>query len=166
MSAGVERLQAGGAADDEGQQAEVLVLLGVDGAAGAGRGPVVAEHADEGRGALGRGQGDAGAGEGGEGGGGHFERAGDGGGDVVEEGAREVPGGAEGRFQAGRAVGGGFDRQDGLFAGDVRVAFLARGGAAGGLVVRLFGGVRGEVEEFAGLGEELGVCFYHSGAVG
>ena len=60
---------------------------------------------------------------------------------------------------------GCFDCHDAFLAGDLGVAFFARGGAAGGLVVCLFGGFGGKVEEFGGLGEELGVCFYHSGVV-
>lgn len=71
--------------------------LGVDFGIGPGRGPVVAEHADESRGALrGFGQGDAGGYEGGEDVGGEFERVGYCGGDFLEEGAGLVPGGLEG----------------------------------------------------------------------
>ena len=91
---------------------------------------------------------------------------GDGGGDGLEEGAGEAPGGLQGGFQGRGTPGGGFDGHDGFFVGDLRVAFFAGGGAAGGLVGGFFGGVRGEVEELGGLGEELGVRFYHSGVVG
>ena len=162
----IERLQAGGAADDEGEQAEVLVLLGVDsGPRGRGGGAVVAEHADEGRGALGAGEGGAGGDEGGEDGRVEGEGVGDRGGDAGQESAGEVPGCLQLRAEGRGAVGGGFDRHDAFLVRDLRVPFFARGGAAGGLVVGLFGGVGGQVEEIGGLGEELGVCFYHSGVV-
>ena len=63
-------------------------------------------------------------------------------------------------------MGGCFDGYDAFLGGNVRVAFFAGGGAAGCGVGCLFGGVGGEVEEFGGLGEEVGVGFYHSWVVG
>lgn len=175
VSLGVERLEARGVADDEGQDAEVLVLFRVDFrspvgpvgvVAGWGGRAVVAEHADEGRGAVGLGQGGAGGYEGGEDVRVEVEGAGDGRGDLAKERAGQVPGGLELGLEERGAVRGGFDRHDGLLVGDLREAFFAGGGPAGGLVVGLFGGVGGQVEEFGGLGEELGVCFYHSWMVG
>ena len=161
---GVQGLEARGVADDEGEHAEVLVLLGVDfGRRGARA--VVAEHADEGRGAVGGGEGGAGGDEGGEDVGGEVEGGGDGGGDVGEEGAGEVPGGLEVGLEGRGTVGCGLDCHDAFLVGDLGVAFFGRGGAAGGLVVCLFGGVGGQVEEFGGLGEELGVRFDHAGVV-
>lgn len=136
-------------ADDEGQDAEVLVLFRVDlGSAllGGVRGwwwAVVAEHADEGRGAVGLGQGGAGVYEGGEDVRVQVQGAGDGRGDFCEERAGQVPGGLELGFEERGAVGGGFDGHDGFLVGDLREAFFARGGSAGGLVVGLFGGVGG-----------------------
>ena len=60
---------------------------------------------------------------------------------------------------------GRLDCHDAFLVGNLGVAFFARGGAAGSLVVCLFGGFGGEVEEFGGLAEELSVGFYHSGVV-
>ena len=141
---GVEGLQAGRVADDEGEEAEVLVGFGVDGGRGGGVvGAVVAEHADEGWGAGGGGQGGAGGYEGGEDVRAQAEGVGDGGHDGGQEGAGEVPGGAELVDEGLRAVGGGFDGHDAFFVGDLREAFLACGGAAGGAVGGLFGAVGG-----------------------
>lgn len=125
------------------------------------RGAVVAEHADEGGGALGGGEGDAGGDEGGEDVRVEFERVGDCGGGFLQQGAGEVPGGLEGGAEGAGAVGGGFDGQDGFFVGDLREAFFACGG-----VGCFVGGGGGEGEELAGLGEEVCVCFYHAGVVG
>lgn len=155
-------------AHDEGQEAEVLVLFRIDlgsPVSGVGRGPVVAEHTDESRGAGGLREGGAGVQEGGEDVRVQVQGAGDGRGDLGEEGAGQVPGGFELGFQELGAARGGLDRHDGLLGGDLREAFFARRGAAGGGVVGLFGRVRGQVEELGGLGEEVGIRFYHSWVV-
>ena len=140
------------------------MLLGVDFGPGAPR-AVVAEHADEGRGALRVRQGDAGPHEGGEDVGVEGQRVGDGGHDPLHEGAGEVPRGLELVSQRRGTVSRGLDRHDALLVWDLRVAFLAGCGAACGLVVCLFGGVGGQVEIFRSLGEEAGVGFYHVGMV-